>query len=255
MTFDITQHPMITTEQWEKFTDTDHHTWGQLFQRQCGVLQDRVTPEVIQGIEKLSICDNKIPKFSELNRLLMKETRFSIVPVTGLIPEDLFFKLLSQRKFPSTGFIRKPHQLDYLEEPDMFHDIFGHVPLLTNPVFADFMQLFGLKGLEALEKGYSHLPTTLYWFTVEFGLINTRSGVRIYGAGITSSKGESIYSLDSPDPIHQVFDLHQLLHTPFRTDVFQKNYFIIDSFEQLFDAVNNLCWEEMAQTVKSQTCD
>lgn len=134
-------HPMVTHEKWEKFTQTDHNIWKVLFERQISLLQGRAAEEVMQGLKELEICGNKIPKLSAINHILNKKTGFSIIPVKGFIPEDLFFKFLSERKFPSTCFIRKPNQLDYLEEPDIFHDVFGHVPLLVNPVFADFMEL------------------------------------------------------------------------------------------------------------------
>ncbi len=148
---------MVTHEQWENFTETDHNTWTVLFERQYSLLQKRAVEEIILGLEELEICNNQIPKFSALNHILKRKTGFSIVPVKGFIPEDLFFKFLSERKFPSTCFIRKPNQLDYLEEPDIFHDVFGHVPLLVNPIFADFMELFGRKGLEAIEAGMLNL--------------------------------------------------------------------------------------------------
>jgi phenylalanine-4-hydroxylase len=189
----LLNHPMVTQEQWDHFTKTDHHIWKTLFERQSELLKGRAAPEIIQGLEKLEICNDQIPKFSEVNAILQKETGFSIIPVKGFIPEDLFFSFLAERKFPSTGFIRKMHQLDYLEEPDIFHDVFGHVPLLVNPIFADFMELFGQKGLEAMEAGMLELAARLYWFTVEFGLIHSKEGLRIYGAGILSSKGESVY--------------------------------------------------------------
>lgn len=230
---------------WENFIEEDHHTWNILFERQSAILENRAAEEVLEGMEKLAICHTHIPKFSDLNKILQRETNFSIVPVDGLVPDDLFFKLLSERKFPSTCFIRKPHQLDYLEEPDIFHDVFGHVPLLVNPVFADFMQAFGIKGLEAIECGLLKFAATLYWFTVEFGLIKTNEGLRIYGAGITSSKGESIYALESKTPVRVGFNLRRLLKTQYHVDSFQRTYFMIERFEELFDALKILKWQEL----------
>jgi phenylalanine-4-hydroxylase len=238
-------HPMVTVEKWEEFTDEDHNTWKTLFERQSIILQNRAVPEIIDGMKKLDICHDKIPKFSELNEILQKETNSSVVAVKGFIPEDLFFRFLAERKFPSTCFIRKPHQLDYLEEPDIFHDVFGHVPLLVNPIFADFMQEFGKKGLEAIECGMLKFAATLYWFTVEFGLISTSEGLRIYGAGITSSKGESIYSLDSDIPVRVKFNSRRVMKTQYHVDSFQKTYFAIENFEELFTTLRNLNWEEV----------
>jgi phenylalanine-4-hydroxylase len=234
---------MVTHEQWENFTQTDHHTWKILFERQSLLLQERADEAIVLGLKALEICNNQIPKFSDLNSILNRKTGFSIVPVKGFIPEDLFFKFLSERKFPSTCFIRKPNQLDYLEEPDLFHDIFGHVPLLVNPIFADFMEQFGRKGLEAMDCGMLKFAAALYWFTVEFGLIQSPNGLRIYGAGITSSKGESIYCLDSKLPRRVTFNALTAMKTPYRTDSFQKTYFVIQSFEQIFDALHRLNWE------------
>jgi len=238
-------HPMVCQEQWGNFTETDHRTWNLLFERQSSLLKNRAVDEIIKGMEKLAICNAQIPKFSNLNIILKKETDFTIVPVKGFIPEDLFFRFLSERKFPSTCFIRKPHQLDYLEEPDIFHDVFGHVPLLVNPVFADFMQEFGRQGLKAIEANMLKFAATLYWFTVEFGLIKIDKDLRIYGAGITSSKGESIYSLESNKPIRIKFNLRRVMKTKYHIDSFQKTYFVIEGFKQLFNALRDLNWHEL----------
>lgn len=245
MTANFLKHPMVTTEKWENFSEVDHHTWYTLFKRQSELLQNRAVPEILFGMKKLEICDHRIPKFSELNEILWENTKFSIVPVTGLIPEDLFFYLLSERKFPSTCFIRKLEQLDYLEEPDIFHDVFGHVPLLVNPIFADFMEVFGRQGLKAIERGLTKFAATLYWYTVEFGLIQTTEGTRIYGAGITSSIGESLYSLESEIPVRIKFNLPRLLNTLYHTDSFQKTYFVVQSFQELFHAMETLDWQDL----------
>jgi len=239
-------HPLVTHEQ--NFTQTDHETWRILFERQSKLLKERAAREILEGMEKLALCNTQIPKFSQLNGVLEKETGFAIVPVKGLIPEDLFFKFLSERKFPSTCFIRPPNQLDYLEEPDIFHDVFGHIPLLVNPIFADFMQQFGKKGLEAIEAGLLKFAATLYWFTVEFGLIKSSAGLRIYGAGITSSKAESIYCLDSETPVRIKFNTRRVIKTQYHINSFQRTYVAIESFQQLFEALNNLNWNEVRDT-------
>lgn len=246
----LLNHPMVARESWESFTESDHNTWNTLFGRQAQLLQDRAASEVLEGMQKLAICHTQIPKFSDLNSILQKETGFSIVPVEGLIPDDLFFGFLAERKFPSTCFIRKPHQLDYLEEPDIFHDVFGHAPLLVNPVFADFMQEFGRKGLEAIECDMLEFAATLYWFTVEFGLITTAKGARIYGAGILSSKGETIYALDSHVPLRLKFNSLRVMSTQYHTDSFQRTYFAIENFQELFDALRTLNFDEVGNTCK-----
>lgn len=243
------EHPMITTESWENFTSTEHNTWKTLFDRQSNLLKNYASDEILDGMKKLEICGDKIPKFSKINSILEKETGFSVVPVTGLIPADLFFKFLSQRKFPSTCFIRKPEQLDYLEEPDIFHDVFGHIPLLANPIFADFMEEFGRKGLQAIEFDLLNLIATLYWFTVEFGLVNTTRGTRIYGAGIISSIGESIYSLESEIPIRHKFNVSDIMKTIYETNAFQKEYFIIENFNELFKALRELDFNQIKDVI------
>ena len=245
MSTTLLNHHMVTHDQWENFTQTDHNTWKLLFERQSLLLQKRATEEIKSGLEELEICNNQIPKFSSLNNILKRKTGFTLVPVKGFIPEDLFFRFLSERKFPSGCFIRQPNQLDYLEEPDIFHDVFGHVPLLVNPIFADFMQLFGCKGLEAHNTGMLKFAATLYWFTVEFGLIQSENGLRIYGAGIISSKGESIYCLDSKVPASIKFNALRVMKTQYHIDSFQRTYFVIQSFQELFDTLSNLDWEEV----------
>ncbi len=244
----IYNHPMVTRQVWEDFTETDHNTWKTLFERQTEVLKNRACDEIIEGMKMLEICHNQIPKMDELNAILKRKTNFSIVAVKGFIPEDLFFRFLCERKFPSTCFIRKPGQLDYLEEPDIFHDIFGHVPLLVNPIFADFMEEFGHKGLQSIEAGLLKYASALYWFTVEFGLIKTANGMRIYGAGITSSSGESVYCLESPVPARIDFNMLRVLKTNYHINSFQKSYFAIESFDELFKAIRTLDWEQVRET-------
>ncbi len=228
-----------TVEQpWASYTRTDHEVWDTLFRRQRDLLPGRACQEFLDGVERFGLGDGGIPKFADLNTLLAKATGWELVAVEGLLPEDVFFDHLAHRRFPVSWWIRKPDQLDYLSEPDLFHDLFGHVPLLLNPVFADYMEAYGKGGMKAHAIGANALMnlTRLYWYTVEFGLINTGDGMRIYGAGIVSSKGESIYSLESAAPNRIGFDLSRVMSTRYRIDTYQKSYFVIDSFEQLFDA-------------------
>ena len=228
-----------TVEQpWASYTRTDHEVWDTLFRRQRDLLPGRACQEFMDGVERFGLGDGGIPKFADLNKLLAKATGWELVAVEGLLPEDVFFDHLAHRRFPVSWWIRKPDQLDYLSEPDLFHDLFGHVPLLLNPVFADYMEAYGKGGMKAHAIGANALMnlTRLYWYTVEFGLINTGDGMRIYGAGIVSSKGESIYSLESAAPNRIGFDLARVMSTRYRIDTYQKSYFVIDSFEQLFDA-------------------
>ena len=194
--------------------------------------------EFLQGLATLGMEKDRVPDFGQLNETLMRATGWQVVAVPGLVPDEVFFEHLANRRFPASWWMRKPEQLDYLQEPDCFHDVFGHVPLLINPVFADYMEAYGKGGVKAHGIGPDALQhlTRLYWYTVEFGLIDTKDGLRIYGAGIVSSKGESLYSLESDAPNRIGFDLERIMRTRYRIDTFQKTYFVIDSFEQLMNA-------------------
>lgn len=228
----------VVEQPWDSYTATDHEVWNTLYRRQRELLPGRACAEFLEGVERFGMGENGIPKFADLNELLGKTTGWQIVAVEGLLPDEVFFDHLANRRFPVSWWIRKPDQLDYLSEPDLFHDLFGHVPLLLNPVFADYMQAYGRGGMKAFGIGPEALMnlTRLYWYTVEFGLINTPEGLRIYGAGIVSSKGESIYCLDSAAPNRIGFGLERVMNTRYRIDTYQQTYFVIEGFEQLFDA-------------------
>jgi phenylalanine-4-hydroxylase len=223
-------------QDWDAYGAEAHAIWRALFHRQEAVLKDRASAAFLDGLARLGVCADAIPDFRRLDEVLGAATGWRIVAVPGLVPDDVFFAHLAERRFPSTCFIRRADQLDYLEEPDVFHDIFGHVPMLVNPVFADYMQAYGRGGLKALGLGSLERLTRLYWYTVEFGLIATPEGPRIYGSGIVSSKGESIYCLESARPNRIGFDLLRVMRTRYRIDDYQESYFVIDSFDQLFAA-------------------
>jgi phenylalanine-4-hydroxylase len=223
-------------QDWAGYGKEEHGIWRTLFARQARLLRERAAPEFLDGVARLGVAADGIPDFRRLNDVLGKATGFQIVAVPGLVPDDIFFEHLAHRRFPSTCFIRTKEQLDYIEEPDVFHDIFGHVPLLVNPVFADYMEAYGKGGLKALKQGALHQLSRLYWYTVEFGLIATKAGLRIYGSGIVSSKGESEYCLDHPAPNRLGFDVVRIMRTKYRIDAFQETYFVIDGFDQLFEA-------------------
>ena len=234
--------PVYTTavveQPWSSYSDTDHSVWARLFERQRALLAGRASNEFLDAMAAMEMSPDRIPKFDELNPILRKATGWELIGVEGLLPELAFFDHLANRRFPVTWWIRKPDQMDYLSEPDLFHDLFGHVPLLMNPVFADYMEAYGRGGVKAHgvgEEALVHL-TRLYWYTVEFGLIRQDDGLRIYGSGIVSSKGESIYSLESDAPNRIGFDLERVMRTRYRIDTYQKTYFVIDSFEQLMES-------------------
>lgn len=220
-------------QRWADYTAEEHAMWDRLFARQSNLLPGRVVPAFMDGLEILRMSKPGIPDFDELSERLMKATGWSVVAVPGLVPEGVFFEHLANRRFVAGRFIRTPGQIDYLEEPDVFHDVFGHVPLLAHPVFADYMQAYGEGGLRSMRFGALHKLARLYWYTVEFGLIRDGGGLKIYGAGIVSSHGETLFALDSPSPNRLGFDLERVMRTKYRIDDYQQTYFVIDSFDAL----------------------
>jgi phenylalanine-4-hydroxylase len=225
-------------QEWERFTRDEHDVWDLLFARQQEALAGRAVEGFARGLDLLRLSRPGIPNLDELNERLFGRTGWSVVSVPGLVPDDVFFEHLRHRRFPAGNFIRKRSQLDYLEEPDVFHDVFGHVPLLADPEMADFMQLLGERGLEALAAGALHRLARLYWYTVEFGLARQKGELRIYGAGILSSHGESRFSLESAVPERVPFDLERVLRSPYRNDEFQVRYFVVDNFRDVIDLVS-----------------
>jgi phenylalanine-4-hydroxylase len=225
-------------QRWELFTAEDHRVWDLLFARQQEMLRGRAVHAFEEGLDLLRLSRPGIPELGELNARLSARTGWTVVSVPGLVPDEIFFGHLSRRRFPAGNFIRSAAQLDYLEEPDVFHDVFGHVPLLAQPEVADFMQALGVLGLDALGRGEMHRLARLYWYTVEFGLALEEGRLKIFGAGILSSFGESRFALESPKPHRRPFDLSRVLRTRYRSDAFQKGYFVIDGFEDLLARVS-----------------
>ena len=224
---------------WEAYSAEDHATWVTLYERQTAVLPGRACTAFLRGLEMLDLRGGGIPDFTTLSERLSALTGWRVVAVPGLVPDAVFFDHLANRRFPAGSFIRRPDQLDYLQEPDVFHDVFGHVPMLTDPVFADFIQAYGRGGQRAMQLGRLHNLARLYWFTVEFGLLDTAEGLRIYGAGIVSSRTETIYALDDPRPKREPFDLERLMGTPYKIDDVQERYFVVNSVETLLDTALN----------------
>jgi phenylalanine-4-hydroxylase len=220
-------------QNWDAFSADEHAMWDQLFARQTAMLPGRAADAFLRGIDVLRLEKPGIPDYRELNARLTAATGWQVVAVPGLVPDDVFFDHLANRRFPAGNFIRTPDQIDYLQEPDVFHDVFGHVPMLADPVFADYMVAYGQGGLRSLNFGSLDKLARLYWYTVEFGLIREAGGLRIYGAGIVSSYGESIFALDDPSPNRIGFDLERVMRTRYRIDDYQQNYFVIDSLEEL----------------------
>lgn len=220
---------------WDNYTAGEHATWKRLYERQTKLLPGRACDEFVAGMRALPIGADAIPDFRRLSDVLMKATGWQVVAVPGLVPDDVFFEHLANRRFPAGNFIRRPEQLDYLEEPDVFHDVFGHVPMLMHPVFADYMQAYGFGGLRAQKLGVLPHLARVYWYTVEFGLVEQRGGLRIYGSGIASSYAESVFAIDDASPNRIRFDLERVMRTRYRIDDFQETYFVLRNLDELLE--------------------
>ena len=216
------------------YSDAEHATWATLIERQLPMLEGKVCQEYIDALALMEFPRDRIPQLHEVSEVLMDHTGWSVAPVPALIDFTSFFELLANRQFPAATFIRDQDDLDYLQEPDIFHEIFGHTPLLTDYRFAAFTEAYGKAGLAADKRDHAMLAR-LFWFTVEFGLIQTSGGLRSYGAGIVSSPGELDYALNSDAPQRKPFDALTALRTPYRIDIFQTVYFTLETFDTLFE--------------------
>jgi len=223
----------VVGQDWHAYTEEQHALWRKLYQRQAQLLPGRACNEFISSLNALGAADG-IPHFDTTSDALFKATGWRIVAVPGLIPELEFFTHLANRRFPVTVWLRTPAEFDYIVEPDVFHDYFGHVPLLFNPIFADHIQDYGKGGLKAMQLGGLEQLSRLYWYTIEFGLIQSPEGLRVYGAGILSSGGELKYCLERSGSHHIVLDVERCMRTLYKIDSYQETYFVIRSFRQLF---------------------
>ncbi len=233
-------------QRWDTYSDEEHDRWTRLFRRQQQVLPGRACDEYIHAIRQLDLSAEGVPHMGRLSDRLGQLTGWSVVPVAGLVPDDVFFDHLANKRFPAGAFIRPESEFDYLEEPDVFHDIFGHVPMLAVPVFAEFMQAYGKGGMRALELGQLHNLARLYWYTVEFGLVTSPQGLRIFGAGILSSPHESVFALEDLSPNRVAFDLPRIMRTKHIIDDFQQTYFVVESLEQLLAS----CYEDFGDVYR-----
>ena len=230
------ERPDWTIDQgWHNYTPQEHAVWKTLFERQSKLLPGRACDEFVRGMQDLPIGPDQIPNFEQLSETLSQRTGWQIVAVPGLVPDDVFFEHLAHRRFPAGHFIRKPHELDYLEEPDVFHDVFGHVPMLMNPAIADYIQAYGEGGLRAKRLGVLEKLARVYWYTVEFGLVKQPGGLRVYGAGIASSAAETVFSVEDDSPNRVAFDLERVMRTNYRIDDFQETYFVLDNLNDLLE--------------------
>ena len=230
------RNPDFTIDQdWPSYSAAEHNRWDRLFKRSRAILRERACDEFIAALNALELSQSGIPHMGRLSARLEKLTGWRVVPVSDLVPDEVFFNHLANRRFPAGAFIRPEQEMDYLQEPDIFHDVFGHVPLLANPVYANFMQAYGKGGQRAMRLGQLANLARLYWYTVEFGLMRTDAGLRIFGAGIMSSYTESVFALESDSPNRVAFNLERVMRTKYIIDDFQQTYFVIDSFEKLLE--------------------
>jgi len=220
---------------WARYTPQEHATWRTLFERQTRLLPNRASQAWLDGLRALPIAHDRIPDFAQLNQVLLARTGWQVVAVPGLVPDEVFFEHLANRRFPAGNFIRGPQQLDYLQEPDVFHDVYGHVPILMNPAMADYIQAYGEGGLKAQRLGFLEQLARVYWYTVEFGLVQEAGQLRIYGAGILSSGTESVFALNDASPHRIAFDVERVLRTRYRIDDFQETYFVLRDLDQLLE--------------------
>ncbi|MEQ7874762.1 phenylalanine 4-monooxygenase [Sphingomonas sp. ASV193] len=240
-------------QHWDELTAEDHWVWDTLFARQKTLLHDRVVSEFERGLDILSLSRPGVPNFDELSDRLGARTGWSVVAVPGLIPDAVFFDHLANRRFPAGNFMRPPRQMDYIDEPDVFHDVFGHVPLLAQPAVADYMVELGRLGQRAIAIGEVERVARLYWYTIEVGLAREAGQTRIYGAGIASSLGETHYCLESPRPHRLAFDLERVIRTRYRPDGFQKSYFVIDRFDALAEVLRGIDFDALCAAVEDRT--
>jgi phenylalanine-4-hydroxylase len=218
-------------QNWAAYTPAEHARWNMLYERQAKLLPGRACDEFLHGLKELNLNEGGIPDFDRLNEKLKALTGWTAVP--HLVPDEIFFEHLANRRFPAGRFIRGADQIDYIQEPDVFHDVFGHVPMLALPVFADHMQDYGKSGIRALAFDSLKFVARLYWYTVEFGLVRSPQGLRVYGAGIVSSRTETLFAMEDPSPNRIGFNLARVMNTDYRIDDFQESYFVLDSFDAL----------------------
>lgn len=247
-----TAGPDYVVEQgWARYGEDEHALWRRLHERQMALVSRFACDEYLDSLARLD-CARGIPRFDAVTKSLRKATGWELVAVPGLIPDLVFFQHLAQRRFPVTHWLRRPEEFEYIVEPDLFHDFFGHVPLLFDPVYADYVQAYGRGGLKAARLDSLKYLARLYWYTVEFGLMATARGLRVYGAGILSSSGEIVYAIESPKPRRVRFSLERLLRTEYNIDRYQDTYFVIDGFAALIrDTVHD--FTPIYERVKSMT--
>ncbi|PEQ12724.1 phenylalanine 4-monooxygenase [Novosphingobium sp. PC22D] len=226
-------------QQWKSYTAEPHARWRRLYANQSRLAERYAAPQFVKGLKRLD-CADGIPRFEDANAVLGPATGWQLVAVPGFIPDDHFFDHLAHRRFPVTRWLREEHEFDYLVEPDVFHDFFGHVPMLLDPTIADFLELYGKAGERAMAMGALDMLARIYWYTIEFGLLRTERGLKVFGAGIVSSPGETVFSIEDPDVVRLPFEPVRIMRTAYNIDSYQKTYFVLDSLPQLIDGLVDL---------------
>ena len=239
-------------QQWDRFTAEEHDSWGKLFATQCETLERYAARAFLDGLEVLRMSQPGIPRLDELNARLEPATGWQVVAVPGWIPNEPFFDHLANRRFPAANFLRPADSLDYSEEPDMFHDLFGHVPMLTDPVYGDFLVAYGQAGLRAEKLGASDFLGRLWLYTVEFGLVREGSGLKAFGGGLLSSQAETVWALTSQEPLRLELDIPRVMRTDYHFDRFQQTYFVIDSFAELLRVTEETDFARVYREIEHQ---
>lgn len=238
-------------QDWHAYTPEMHDRWRRLFARQSELVRTHACASFGEGLARLD-CSAGIPRFEDANVVLEAATGWSLVPVPGFIPDATFFDHLAHRRFPVTRWLREEHELDYLVEPDLFHDFFGHVPMLLDPAIADFLELYGKAGARALEMNALDMLARIYWYTIEFGLVREDGGLRVFGAGIMSSSGETRYAIEDREVLRLPFDPVRVMRTGYMIDSFQKTYFVLDSLPQLIESLVSLDFGPIYETWRDE---
>ncbi len=230
--YDAAAADFTVAQDWGSYSPAMHDRWRRLYARQFALAQRFAAPQFLACLSRLD-CANAIPRFDRANRILHAATGWRLVAVPGYIPDDCFFDHLANRRFPVTRWLREEHELDYLVEPDIFHDFFGHVPMLLDPAIAEFLAAYGSGGKRAMEFNALEMLARIYWYTIEFGLIDEGAGLKVFGAGIISSAGETAYAIEDPDVLRLCFDPERIMRTDYHIDRYQSCYFVVDSLDQL----------------------
>ena len=245
---EIDPESFFMPQHWERYSEANHDVWRRLYDQRIDSLREQASNTFLAGFDAFNLPSDKVPNLDQVNAVLADATGWQSRPVPGYLPAKAFFAFLARREFPTTITVRPKTQMDYLPEPDIIHDVFGHVPLHADPVFADFLQTYGKAALFAATDEHMERLARLFWFTVEFGLVKEDGRLKGYGSGLMSSIGESFHSLESPNVERRPFELERVCDTPFQIDHYQPILYVLESFEQLRDAMNDYAQQVLEES-------